>query len=74
MIEPGMPPPEGVVPNFHNPDKQMFYISIVSNTIAIPVCTIFMCLRIWARRRLGMRLQADDSRLTLYLQHIPRPN
>lgn len=58
-----MEPPPGVVPNFENPDKEMFYISIVSNAIALPVCTLFMCLRIWARYRLSMKLQADDSKL-----------
>ena len=64
-IEPGMEPPEGMVSNFDNPNREMYYICIVSNAIAIPVCTAFVVLRMYARLRLGMRWQADDSMLNL---------
>lgn len=70
MTEPGMKPPEGMVSNFDNPDREMFYISIASNAIALPVCTLFIGLRLLARYRLSMRLQADDSRLDLYLLRL----
>lgn len=62
MVEPGMQPPEGMVSNFDNPDREMYYLCIVSNVVGIVVCTVFMGLRFWARYRLSMRLQADDSR------------
>ena len=61
-----MEPPPGMESNFDNPNKEMFYICIVANAIALPVCTLFMGLRLWARYRLSMRLQADDSRLILH--------
>lgn len=61
MVEPGMEPPNGVDSNFDNPDREMYYICIVSNAIAIPVTTVFMGLRLWARYRLSMKLQIDDS-------------
>lgn len=60
-VEPGMEPPEGLDSNFENPDREMYYICIVSNAIAIPVCTAFMALRIYARFRLRMKPQADDG-------------
>ncbi|KAH6697164.1 hypothetical protein F5X68DRAFT_226550 [Plectosphaerella plurivora] len=60
MIEPGMPPPEGMVSNFDNPNREMFYLCIVSNVVGVVITTIFMGLRIWARYRLSMSLQADD--------------
>ncbi|KAL6865491.1 hypothetical protein ACO1O0_001585 [Amphichorda felina] len=59
-VEPGMPPPEGMVSNFENPDREMYYICIVSNVIAIPVTTLFMALRVWSRYKLSMKFQADD--------------
>ena len=65
MVEPGMPPPAGMVSDFDNPDREMYYICIVSNAIALPVCTLFVGLRLYARYRLSMRLQADDSRPNL---------
>ncbi|RSL43155.1 hypothetical protein CEP54_015202 [Fusarium duplospermum] len=55
-----MDPPPGYQSNFDNPDREMYYICIISNSIAIPVCTIFVFLRLFARYRLSMRLQADD--------------
>lgn len=61
-VEPGMPPPEGMVSNFENPDREMYYICIVSNVIAIPVTTLFMALRVWSRYKLSMKFQADDSK------------
>lgn len=63
-IEPGMEPPPGEETNFDNPDREMFYICIVSNAIAIPVCTLFFALRLWARIRLRTGLQRDDSELS----------
>lgn len=63
-VEPGMEPPPGKVSNFDNPDREMYYICIVSNAIAIPVCTAFMALRIYARYRLRMKPQADDGTST----------
>ena len=60
-VEPGMEPPPGKVSNFDDPDREMYYICIVSNAIAIPVCTAFMALRIYARYRLRMKPQADDG-------------
>lgn len=67
MIEPGMEPPKGMVSNFDSPDREMVYICIASNAIALIVCTLFMGLRIWARYRLSTRLQAGDSRLNPHL-------
>ena len=64
MVEPGMQPPEGMVSNFDNPNKEMFYLCIVSNVVGVVVTTVFMGLRIWARYRLSMNLQADDSRFS----------
>ncbi|KAJ3547138.1 hypothetical protein NM208_g1662 [Fusarium decemcellulare] len=60
MVKPAMEPPEGMESNFDNPNREMYYICIVSNAIAIPVCTVFVFLRFWARHRLSMRPQADD--------------
>jgi hypothetical protein len=60
MVKPGMEPPPGKESNFDNPDREMYYICIVSNAIAMSVCSIFMFLRLWARYRLSMRLRIDD--------------
>ncbi|KAM0194719.1 hypothetical protein ACHAPA_008643 [Fusarium lateritium] len=60
MIKPGMEPPPGKESNFDNPNREMFYICIVSNAIAMSVCSIFVGLRLWARYRLSMRLRRDD--------------
>lgn len=60
-VEPGMEPPEGVQSNFENPNREMYYICIASNAIAIPVCTAFVALRIYARIRLRQKVTADDS-------------
>src|SRR5690606_11389858 len=65
MTEPGMEPPEGMVSNFDNPDREMYYTCIVSNVIGLVVCTLFIVLRLWARYRLSMRLRPDDSTLNL---------
>jgi hypothetical protein len=62
MDEPGMQPPAGEFSNFDNPDKTMYYYCIVANVLAIPVCTVFVALRVWARYRLGTKIMADDSR------------
>lgn len=61
MVQPALEPPPGKVSNFDNPNREMYYICIASNAVAIPVCTIFVALRMYARYRLSMRLQADDS-------------
>lgn len=67
MDEPGMEAPEGQVSNFENPaDKTMYYYCIAANVIAIPVCTIFMLLRLFARYRLGTKIMADDSKLDIH--------
>jgi hypothetical protein len=63
MVEPGLEPPEGVVSNYDNPNREMYYICIASNVIAIPVTTIFVGLRLWARHRLSMKLEIDDSKV-----------
>jgi hypothetical protein len=60
MVKPGMEPPPGKESNFDNPDREMYYICIASNAIAMSVCSIFMFLRLWARYRLSMRLRIDD--------------
>ncbi|KAJ4252771.1 hypothetical protein NW762_010677 [Fusarium torreyae] len=60
MIKPAMEPPPGHESNFENPDRQMYYICIVSNAIAISVCSIFVFLRLWTRHRLSMGLRRDD--------------
>ena len=67
MVEPGMEPPPGQQSNFDNPDREMYYICIVANTITMVVCSIFMGLRLWARYRLSMRLRMDDSMITPFL-------
>ncbi|KAI6778315.1 uncharacterized protein J7T54_005831 [Emericellopsis cladophorae] len=59
-LEPGLEPPSGQVSNFDNPDRHMFYYCIAANVTGVAVTTVFMGLRLWARRRLSMRLQADD--------------
>lgn len=64
-IEPGMEPPAGMESNFENPDREMYYICIASNAIAIPVCTAFMALRIYARIRLRQKAQPEDCMLRL---------
>ncbi|KAH7140485.1 hypothetical protein B0J13DRAFT_638239 [Dactylonectria estremocensis] len=60
MIKPAREPPAGQQSNFDNPNREMYYICIVSNAVAIPICSIFVLLRLWVRYRLSMRLQADD--------------
>lgn len=67
---PGMEPPPGEVVDFDNPDREMFYICIVSNAIAIPVCTIFLALRLWARLRLRLGFQTEDSKQYLVLLRL----
>ncbi|KAG9252399.1 uncharacterized protein F5Z01DRAFT_690613 [Emericellopsis atlantica] len=59
-LEPGLEPPSGQESNFDNPDRHMFYYCIAANVTGVAVTTVFMGLRLWARRRLSMRLQADD--------------
>ncbi|KAF4331513.1 integral membrane protein [Fusarium beomiforme] len=61
MVIPAMEPPAGYQSNFNNPNRAMYYICIVSNAIAMPICSIFVILRLWIRYRLSMQLQADDS-------------
>lgn len=61
MDQPGMPPPDGKVSNFDNPNREMYNICIASNVIAIPITTAFLFLRLWARYRLSMKLQLEDS-------------
>ncbi|KAG9496545.1 hypothetical protein J7337_011321 [Fusarium musae] len=60
MTKPAMEPPPGKESNFDNPNRELYYICIASNTIAMSVCTIFVFLRLWARYRLAMRLRLDD--------------
>lgn len=67
MPTPALAPPAGQTSNFENPDRSMFIICIASNAIAIPVCTLFVGLRLWARLRLSMKLEADDS-----MSSVPR--
>lgn len=61
MTKPAMEPPPGKESNFDNPDRELYYICIASNAIAMSVCSIFVFLRLWARYRLAMRLRLDDS-------------
>jgi hypothetical protein len=61
MVKPAMEPPAGEQA-FVNPDKEMYYWCIIANSIAIPICTVVVILRIYARYRLQMKVQADDSR------------
>lgn len=70
MVKPGMDPPPGKVSNFDDPEREMYYICIVSNAIAISICSIFMFLRLWARYRLSMRLRIDDSMIRPILSHF----
>ncbi|KAM5348962.1 hypothetical protein ACJ41O_008785 [Fusarium nematophilum] len=60
MVKPAMEPPAGHQSNFDNPNREMYYICIVSNAIAIPICSILVVLRLWVRYRLPTKLQVDD--------------
>ena len=62
MVTPALEPPAGMVSNFENPDRRMYYTSIASNVIAIVVCTFFVILRMLARYRLAAKISADDSK------------
>lgn len=67
-----MQPPAGQFSNFENPDKTMYYYCIVANVLAIPICTVFVALRLWARFRLGTKIMADDSKFKPLLYTEPR--
>ncbi|KAI1335078.1 hypothetical protein F5Y15DRAFT_260733 [Xylariaceae sp. FL0016] len=60
MVEPGAQPPAGVESNFKNPNMDMYYVSIITNVLALVGTTVFMALRIWARSRLSMGFKLDD--------------
>ncbi|KAI3578550.1 hypothetical protein IWW34DRAFT_466496 [Fusarium oxysporum f. sp. albedinis] len=60
MTKPAMEPPPGKESNFDNPNRELYYICIASNAIAMSVCSIFVFFRLWARYRLAMRLRLDD--------------
>ena len=72
-LEPGLEPPSGQVSNFDNPDRHMFYHCIAANVTGVAVKTVFMGLRLWARRRLSMRLQADDGKSSPLVKGYTRP-
>jgi hypothetical protein len=61
MVQPGLEPPEGEVSNFDNPNREMYYICIASNVIAIVVCSVFVVLRFFARYRLTTKVSLDDG-------------
>ncbi|CAG9950795.1 unnamed protein product [Clonostachys rosea f. rosea IK726] len=60
MVQPGLETPEGGVSNFDNPNREMYYICIASNIIAIVVCSVFVVLRFFARYRLATKVSLDD--------------
>lgn len=49
--------------DFDNPNRGMYNMCIISNAMAMSICSIFIVMRLWTRYRLSMRLQADDGML-----------
>jgi hypothetical protein len=73
MIPAGMPP-EGVIPNFVNPESQDRIVAIVIY-VTLPLMLFFVALRVYARLHIGHWFGADDctSPLEAPFAHLEYP-
>ncbi|TEA16270.1 Satratoxin biosynthesis SC1 cluster protein 4 [Colletotrichum sidae] len=54
------PPPQGVVPNFENPQDVLHTINLISQILSIVSVSIFMFLRTYVKARVVPPFQPDD--------------
>ena len=73
MNGPGLPPPEGVIPNFDNPYN---YQSLVLMTLVVcfTISTTFVALRMYIRVFLVKSLQWEDCKFSKVMLGIKEAN
>ncbi|KAF1960158.1 hypothetical protein CC80DRAFT_513805 [Byssothecium circinans] len=65
MVEYGMEPPPGVIPNHENPEKTVYLASVVTQVLCITLVGAILCLRIYTRVHILGNFQLEDWLITV---------